>query len=102
MGILISKTHKMNPQEFKSRYVRTLQTDPDNKRNYIKIPIDDFDDLNYMQESLLDGILLMTKLEERQYKSEQMRSTIYWLCKLILASYPHDELEGLSTWLETE
>jgi hypothetical protein len=92
----------MNPQEFKSRYGHTLQTDPKTTRNYIKIPIDDFNELTYMQESLLEGILLLTQLEERHYKNEQLQSVIYWLCKLVLLSYPHDELEGLSKWLETE
>lgn len=92
----------MNPQEFKSRYGFTLQTDPETKQNYIKLPITDFNELAYMQESLLDSILLLTQLEKRHYKNEQMQSVIYWLCKLILASYPNEELEGLSKWLNTD
>lgn len=92
----------MNPQEFKSRYGHTLQTDPEAKRNYIKLPITDFNELAYMQESLLDGVLLLTQLEERHYKHEQLQSVIYWLCKLVLLSYPHEEINGLSKWLKTE
>ena len=91
----------MNQQEFKTRYLHTLQTDPKTKQNYIKLPIADLSELTYMQESLLENILLLTQLEKRQYKSEQMQSTIYWLCKILLVSYPHDELDGLSEWLKT-
>ncbi len=92
----------MNPQEFKTRYLHTLQTDPKTKRHYIKLPIADLSELIYMQESLLENILLLTKLEKRHYKSEQMQSAIYWLCKILLVSYPNTELDGLSEWLKTE
>ncbi|WP_299550639.1 hypothetical protein [Seonamhaeicola sp.] len=92
----------MKPQEFKSRYGCTLQTDPETKQHYIKLPVTDFNQLAYMQESLLEGILLLTQLEERHYKREQLQSVMYWLCKLVLLTYPHDELEGLSKWLESE
>lgn len=92
----------MNPQEFKARYAHTLKTDPETKQHYIKLPISNLNELAYMQESLLENILLLTQLEKRHYKNEQLQSVIYWLCKLILASYPHDELEGLSKWLKTE
>ena len=90
----------MNPQEFKSKYLRTLQTDPETKQHYIKLPISDLNELIYMQESLLENILLLTQLEKRHYKNEQIQSTIYWLCKLLLISYPHTELDGLSEWLK--
>lgn len=92
----------MNPQEFKSRYSCILQTDPETNQNYIKLPITDFNQLAYMQESLLEGILLLTQLEESHYEKEQLKSLMYWLCKLVLLSYPHDELEGLSKWLNTD
>lgn len=87
----------MNTQEFKTAYCHTLQTDPDTKQSYIKLPISNLSELAYMHESLLEGILLLTQLEERQYKHEQMQSTVYWLCKLVLNSYPNEELEGVST-----
>ena len=86
----------MNPQEFKTACYHTLQTDPETKRSYIKLPISNLSELAYMQESLLEGISLLTQLEERHYKSEQMQSTMYWLCRLVLNSYPNEELEGLS------
>ena len=91
----------MKSQEFKSRYGYTLQTDPETNQNYIQLPIADFNELAYMQESLLESILLLTQLEKRHYKNEQMQSSIYWLCKILLASYPNSELNGLSEWLKT-
>ena len=90
----------MNPQEFKTRYLHTLQIDPETNKRYIKLPIDDLNELTYMQESLVESILLLTQLEKRQYKSEQMQSSIYWLCKILLVSYPHAEIDGLSEWLK--
>ena len=53
----------MNPQEFKSRYGHTLQTDPETKQHYIKLPISNLNELAYMHESLLENILLLTQLE---------------------------------------
>ena len=91
----------MELNEFKTRYLHTLQTDPETKQNYIKLPITDLSELTYMQESLLENILLLTQLEKRHYKNEQMQSAIYWLCKILLVSYPHNELDGLSEWLKT-
>ncbi|WP_299553503.1 hypothetical protein [Seonamhaeicola sp.] len=90
----------MSPQEFKAKYGHTLHTDPKTKQNYIKLPICSLNELAYMQESLLDGILLLTQLEKRHYKNEQMQSTVYWLCRLTLNSYAHDEINGLSEWLK--
>lgn len=37
-----------------------------------------------------------TEAEERYYKNEQIQSVMYWLCKLILLSYPHEEISGIS------
>ncbi|TGV01078.1 hypothetical protein [Flavivirga rizhaonensis] len=86
----------MKSQEFKENHLYTLQTDPKTKQNYIKLPISNLSELAYMHESLLDGILLLTQLEKGLYKNEQMQSTVYWLCRLVLKSYPNEELEGLS------
>ncbi len=90
----------MNAQEFKSRHYQTLQTEPETKHNYIKLPISDLNELAYMQESLLESITLLTQLEKQHYKSKQMQSAIYWLSKILLASYPHGELDGLTAWLK--
>ena len=92
----------MNAQEFKSKHCQTLQTEPETKHHYIKLPISDLNELAYMQESLLDGISLLTQLEPRHYNNEQLQSTIYWLSKILLASYPHTELDGLTAWLKPD
>lgn len=92
----------MNPQEFKAKHGYTLHTDPETQKHYIKLPIDDLNELIYMQVSLLDGIILLTQLEERYYKNEQIQSVMYWLCKLVLLSYPHEELSGISKLLKAE
>ncbi|GAA3553894.1 hypothetical protein [Snuella lapsa] len=92
----------MNPHEFKSRYGHTLQTDPETKQHYIKLPISNLNELAYMHESLLENILLLTQLEKRHYKREQLQSVMYWLCKIVLLSYPHDEINGLTEWLKSE
>ncbi len=92
----------MNSQDFKTRHCHTLQTDPETQQTYIKLPINDFNELVYMQESLLDGILLLSQLEKRHFKSEQMQSITYWLCKLLMVSYPNTEIDGLSEWLTSK
>ncbi len=89
----------MKPKEFKSKHLQTIQTDNSTSQSYIRIPISDLNELLYMQESLLEGIQLLSQLEQRHYKSEQMQSMIYWLSKIILVSYPSAELNGLSEWL---
>ncbi len=92
----------MNAQKFTEDYGCTLQTDPKTKKKYIELPISDLDELAYMHESLLEGISLLTKLEKRYCEQEERQSTTYWLCKILLASYPHQEIYGLSGWLETD
>ncbi len=86
----------MKPNEFTISHRHTLQTDPETRQVYIKLPITDLNELSYMQESLLECMLLLSQLEKRQYKNEQMQSIVYWLSKLLLVSYPNAELNGLS------
>ncbi len=91
----------MKSQEFTEEYGCTLQTNLETKQSHIELPISDLNELAYMQESLLEGILLLTELEKRHYRHEQMQSIVYWLSKILLVSYPHQEINGLSEWLET-
>ncbi len=86
----------MNLQEFTERYAVTLHTDL--KGHYLKLPIDDLNELAYMQEALLAAIAMLTQVED-VYKKE-VENSIYWLCKILLAGYPGEELEGLSEWLK--
>jgi len=88
----------MKPQEFKSRYVHTLQTDPETNKSYIKIPITDLYELGCMQESLIHGIRVLAQDDE--CNPTETKVSIYWLCRLLLAGYPCDELEGLAELLK--
>ncbi|WP_299550970.1 hypothetical protein [Seonamhaeicola sp.] len=99
----------MTPQEFKTNYCHTLHTDPEThltdgqaKQCYIKVPISDLNELAYMQESLLNGVLMLAQLEPSQYKNQQMQSTMYWLCRLAQNSCPHEEINGLNEWLQQD
>ena len=87
----------MNLQEFTKRYALTLHTEPEG--NYIKLPIADLSELGYMQQALVQGIQMLTQIEDIHKKESE--NTIYWLCKILLAGYPQDELEGLSELLKT-
>ncbi len=66
----------MYPEEFKSRHSQTLQTDLKGGqalRNHIKLPISDLNELAYIQESLLECIMLLTQLEKRHYKANSCK-----------------------------
>jgi len=90
----------MNPQEFNERYARTLHTDPDTKERYLKLPIADLGDLGYLQRALLHGAVTLTQTEGNDQK--ETMDSIYWLCRMLLAFHPQDELDGLSEWLRPE
>ena len=91
----------MKPQDFKTKYAHTLHTDPITKQSYIKIPVADLSDLTYMQHSLLHALSLLSILEDGGYDDEQLKAAMSWLCKILLDSYPKDEIDGLCEWLET-
>lgn len=87
----------MNLQEFTQRYAVTLHAEPEG--NYIKLSIADLSELGYMQQALLNGVAMLTQLEDDQRKEAE--NTIYWLCKILLAGYPQEELNGLAELLKT-
>ena len=89
----------MKSQEFTARYAHTLHQDPKTQENYIKLTIDDLGDLGHMQQALLNGIAMLTQLDDEHRKEAE--NTMYWLCRILLAGYPQEELEGLSEWLKT-
>ena len=89
----------MNPQEFTQRYALTLHTEPDTQEKYIKLPIDNLSDLAYMQEALLNAIMMLTQTED-EHRMEAENS-MYWLCRILLAGHPREELDGLAEWLGT-
>lgn len=88
----------MNLQEFTARYVVTLRTDPETGGAYIKVPVADLNELGCMQESLVHGIRVLAQDDE--CNPTETRVSIYWLCRLLLAGYPCDELEGLAELLK--
>ena len=90
----------MNPQEFTERYVLTLHADTDTQENYIKLPIVDLSELAYMQEALLNAIMMLTQIEDGNRKESE--NSIYWLCKILLAGHPQEELDGLAEWLQSD
>ncbi len=89
----------MAPDEFKSKYLHTLQTDSTTSQTYIKLPIVDLNELAYFQTSLLECIGLLSQLEQTQYNHEQMQGAMYWLSRLLLVGYPQTEMDGLEEWL---
>ena len=88
----------MNLQNFKKRYALTLHTDTETKENYIRLPLDDLEEMGYMQQALISGIKALTQVEDMHKKESE--NSIYWLCRILLCSHPQDELEGLSEWLK--
>jgi len=86
----------MNPQEFTETYIHTIFTDPTTKETFIKVPIADYQELSYMQQSLLENLHLLTHLEDRSDTDRGLKNCAYWLSKILLASYPAEELEGIS------
>lgn len=89
----------MTPREFKSKHLHTLHTDSITSQTYIKLPIADLNELAHLQTSLLECIALLSQLEQRQYKHEQMQGVMYWLSWILLAGYPQVEMDGLGEWL---
>ena len=89
----------MNLQEFTARYAHTLHRDPNTEENYIKLAIADLSELGQMQQALLNGIAMLTQLDDDQRKEAE--HSMYWLCRILLAGYPQEELDGLAEWLKT-
>ena len=87
----------MELQEFTARYAHTLHQDPNTKESYIKLSIADLNELGYMQQALLSAIATITQAEDAHKKESE--NSIYWLCKILLAGYPQEELEVLAELL---
>ena len=90
----------MKTNNFNKRYALTLHKDPHTEENYIKLPVVDLAELGYMQQAILDGLLYLVQIENRQEEKE-LQNSMYWLLKILLASYPQEELEGISEWLKS-
>lgn len=71
---------------------KTLHTDLDTQETYLKIPLSDLSELSAMQQSLLENLHLLSQLE----KETDLKDCVFWLSRILLASYPSDELEGVA------
>ena len=54
-------------------------------------------ELGYMQQALLNAIATITQTEDGHKKESE--NSIYWLCKILLAGHPQEELDGLAQLL---
>ncbi len=88
------KTTRMNLNKFTTKYGYTLHTDPKTDKTYLKIPIADLSDLGFMQESLLKAIQMLIQVDT-QHRVE-FDNSLYWLARILSASYPRTELDGLA------
>ena len=73
-------------------YIQILTTDPVTKETFIKLPVTDLNELSFMQQSLLENLNLLSQLE----KDTDLKDIVFWLSKILLASYPENELTELS------
>ena len=88
----------MKSQEFKQQYLRTLQSDPESGLHYLKLPIAHLEELGYLQDSLIRCIQVLNQAEE--LPKETTQNSVYWLCRVLLAAHPQEELAGLQHWLD--
>jgi hypothetical protein len=88
----------MKLQEFTARYAHTLHQDPNTEESYIKLAIADLSELGHMQQALLNGIAMLTQLDDEHRKEAE--NSMYWFCKILLAGYPQEELDGITELLK--
>ncbi|GAA3644984.1 hypothetical protein [Flavivirga jejuensis] len=74
----------MKPNEFTASYGDTLQTNPKTNQVYIKLPIADLNELSYMQESLLEFILLLSQLEKSNIRTSKCKAACIGLANYFL------------------
>ncbi|KAA1241012.1 hypothetical protein [Aquimarina sp. RZ0] len=86
----------MKSQEFTSKYVNTIHTDPTTKETYIRVPIQDYGELSFMQHTLIENLNLLSQLDDTLKTERDMKDSMFWISKILLASYPAEELEGIA------
>jgi len=77
-----------------------LHTNIEDQTHYVPLPISDLEELGHMQQSLLDTLLLLSHQRIEQEGEENLSNCLYWLSKILLASYPAQELEGITEFLK--
>ena len=80
----------------KNPHTQILNTDPKTKETFIKLPITDLSELSFMQQSLLENLNLLSQLEDQKEVEKPLKDIVFWLSKILLASYPENELTELS------
>jgi len=58
-----------------------------------KLPVADYEELSDLQQSLLESLIIIAQSGEDIDHSKNLKNCVYWLVKIVLASYPRDLLE---------
>ena len=80
----------------KEIYAQILHTDPETKHTFVKLPVTDLSELGFMQQTLLENLHLISQLEDKNQNNQSIKDIVFWLSKILLASYPETELIELS------
>ena len=59
-------------------------------------PVTDLSELSFMQQSLLENLHLLTRLEDHTNTDKNIKNCAFWLSRILLASYPEEELLGVA------
>lgn len=86
----------MKPQEFTAKYANTIYFDNKTQEAYIRISVADLNELGFMQHTLLESLNLLSQLDDSFRTDRDLKDCVFWISKILLASYPTDELEGIS------
>ena len=90
----------MQPQEFTEKYAHTVYLDTETQETYIRIPVTNIAELSFMQYTLLENLNLLSQLNDTPQNNRDMKDCVFWISKILLASYPSDELEGISKLIQ--
>jgi len=91
----------MKPQEFTAKYANTVYYDTDTQESYIRIPVTDLNELGFMQHTLLENLNLLSQLNDDLKADRDLKDCVFWISKILLSSYPTDELAGVSKLIQT-
>ncbi|WP_438426247.1 hypothetical protein [Aquimarina macrocephali] len=81
----------MNNQEFTPEYPSSVHTDPVTQQKYIRIPITEPGELQFMQYVLSENLQLLSHLEDDYKFNGIFKDCVYWVSKILLASYPFED-----------
>lgn len=91
----------MKPQEFTAKYANTVYHDADTQESYIRIPVTDLNELGFMQYTLLENLNLLSQLDDDLKADRDVKDCVFWISKILLSSYPTDELAGVSKLIQS-